>query len=527
MAKAPDMSRDKDLAGQTVSKGGYNITYDENGYATKATNYKHDHFAGTEKSVAAKSSDTVKSSSDRSSYGGSSYDQDYFSDSELQQAAELRDLASSGQITWAEAHDYVERVRGKYGYSGGTDGSEYIKSDLAAWDPDGVGGYGGGSSGGLSGGFSYGNAPSYVNRYQSQIDDLTAQILNREAFSYNPETDPTYQQYKESYTRNGERAMQDTLGQVSARTGGLASSYAGSAAQQTYDNYMSALSDKIPELRQLAYSMYQDEGNTMRANLEMLMALEQGDYAKYADLLAQYNTDRSFDYGVYRDDISDQRYNTEWNYQVGRDQIADQRYDDETAWERSQYASETEYNQALAKAQTLAAAGDFSGYKALGYSDAEIANLKTAYDKAQAAARSTGSGSKSSGSSSSKKPTTGIVDTMLGLGNDTKAYEYLVGLDLSASKTDNLWALYETARDSAKTSGSVPTFNDYSEAVAYMRQNGVPNGNASGAMTKSEWTRRKASYQQYGQGGTEVTEYDSYSAYLTAYVQYCLSTYGG
>ena len=115
--------------------------------------------------------------------------------------------------------------------------------------------------------------------------------------------------------------MQDTLGQVSARTGGLASSYAGSAAQQTYDNYMGALADKIPELKQLAYSMYQDEGNTQRANLEMLVALEQGDYAKYADLLAQYNTDRSFDYGVHRDNISDERYNNEWNYSVGRDQI--------------------------------------------------------------------------------------------------------------------------------------------------------------------------------------------------------------
>ena len=74
---------------------------------------------------------------------------------------------------------------------------------------------------------------------------------------------------------------------------------------------------------------------------------------------------------------------------------------------------------------------------------------------------------------------------------------------------------------------STPTFSDYSEAVAYMRQNGVPNGNASGAMTKSEWARRKSSYQQYGQGGTEVTSYDSYSDYLTAYVQYCIETYGG
>lgn len=215
--------------------------------------------------------------------------------------------------------------------------------------------------------------PTYTSRYQNQIDDLTRQILNREAFSYDPEKDPTYQQYKESYTRSGERAMQDTLGQVSARTGGLASSYAGSAAQQTYDNYMGALADKIPELKQLAYSMYQDEGNTQRANLEMLVALEQGDYAKYADLLAQYNTDRSFDYGVHRDNIGDERYNNEWNYSVGRDQIADKRYEDETA-----------YNRALAKAQTLAAGGDFSGYKALGYTDQEIAGLKSAYNKAQA-----------------------------------------------------------------------------------------------------------------------------------------------
>ena len=65
---------------------------------------------------------------------------------------------------------------------------------------------------------------------------------------------------------------------------------------------------------------------------------------------------------------------------MGRDQIADKRYEDET-----------EYNRALAKAQTLAAGGDFSGYKALGYTDQEIAGLKSAYNKAQASARS-GSG---------------------------------------------------------------------------------------------------------------------------------------
>lgn len=367
MAK-PDMSRNKDLAGKTVSKGGYNISYNENGYATSAI--KTGSKTGK---AAAPSADTVGGGSDRGSYGGSVYDQEHFSNDELRSAAEVRAAAAAGKTTWADAHDYVERIRSNYGYSGDSDGSRYIPLEM-----------GGGGRGNGGGGFSYEAAPTYTSRYQNQIDDLTRQILNREAFSYDPEKDPTYQQYKESYTRSGERAMQDTLGQVSARTGGLASSYAGSAAQQTYDNYMGALADKIPELKQLAYSMYQDEGNTQRANLEMLVALEQGDYAKYADLLAQYNTDRSFDYGVHRDNISDERYNNEWNYSVGRDQIADKRYEDETAYNRETYKDETEYNRALAKAQTLAAGGDFSGYKALGYTDQEIAGLKSAYNKAQA-----------------------------------------------------------------------------------------------------------------------------------------------
>lgn len=376
MAK-PDMSRNKDLAGKTVSKGGYNISYNENGYATSAI--KTGSKTGK---AAAPSADTVSGGgSDRGSYGGSVYDQEHFSDDELRSAAEVRAAAAAGKTTWADAHDYVERIRSNYGYSGDSDGSRYIPLEM-----------GGGGRGNGGGGFSYEAAPTYTSRYQSQIDDLTRQILNREAFSYDPEKDPTYQQYKESYTRSGERAMQDTLGQVSARTGGLASSYAGSAAQQTYDNYMGALADKIPELKQLAYSMYQDEGNTQRANLEMLEALEQGDYAKYADLLAQYNTDRSFDYGVHRDNISDERYNNEWNYSVGRDQIADKRYEDETAYNRETYKDETEYNRALAKAQTLAAGGDFSGYKALGYTDQEIAGLKSAYNKAQASVRSGKSG---------------------------------------------------------------------------------------------------------------------------------------
>lgn len=265
----------------------------------------------------------------------------------------------------ALAHAAAEGLRAKYSYSGGVDGSQYLYT---------------------GGGYSSGSTPSYSSKYQRQIDQLTRELLGREAFSYDPENDPTYQQYRDSYTRNGQRAMEDTLGQVSTRTGGLASSYATTASQQTYDNYMAALADKIPELRQLAYSMYRDEGADQRANLDMLMALEQGDYGKYQDLLSQYNNDRSFDYNAWRDQIADGRYDKEWNYGVGRDQVADQRY-----------GSESEYSRALQKAETLAAAGDFSGYRALGYSDREIQAMGDAYARDQAAARLGIGGTKSTG----------------------------------------------------------------------------------------------------------------------------------
>lgn len=304
--------------------------------------------------------------------------------------------AAGDQAGMDAAHRQAESIRNQYGYSGGRDGSQYIPSGTPSRD------------------FSYESAPEYVSRYQSQIDDLTQEILNREPFQYNYQEDPVYKQYAQSYTRAGQRAMQDVLAQVSARTGGLASSYASTASQQTYDNYMQALADKVPELYQLAYSMYQDEGNQLRANLEMLTALESGDYGRYQDLLAQYNSDRNFSYGQYRDLVGDDRYGLEWRYGVGRDQIADQRYEDETAynreqdaWNRQQYEDETEYNRALERAQTLAQAGDFSGYRALGYSDSEIASLQNAYNRALAAqtlSRSGGSSGRSSGSSSSNKP---------------------------------------------------------------------------------------------------------------------------
>jgi len=112
--------------------------------------------------------------------------------------------------------------------------------------------------------------------------DLYDRLNNYEPFSYDPNTDPLYLQYADSYTRGGQRAMTDVLGQLAARTGGLASSYAGSMAQQTYDNYMADLAGKIPELQQLAYSMYVDDYNRAVGDYERA-------YNQFGDYSDQYN----------------------------------------------------------------------------------------------------------------------------------------------------------------------------------------------------------------------------------------------
>lgn len=258
------------------------------------------------------------------------------------------------------ANDGMNQVRNDYGLA-----AQYANGDISYIK--GATGYG--SSGGGGGGgsysypqFSYGSAPEFVSQWAGIIQDLADQILNRDPFSYDYTQDPLYQQYAETYTREGDRAMQDTLGAVSARTGGLASSYATSAANQANNYYMSQLSDKIPELQQLAYSMYQDQGNQLMNMLDMVMSLENGDYAKFQDQLSQWNTDRSFNYGLYQDQIANDRYEKEWAYQLQQDQ----------------------YSNDMDMAALLASVGDYSGYANLwGLSEAQTQALIDQYAKNQ------------------------------------------------------------------------------------------------------------------------------------------------
>lgn len=315
----------------------------------------------------------------------------------------------------AEAHNAANQARNWFGYSA-ENARDDINSVIMGGSPTGAIG------GGTFPQFSYQGAPQYVSQWDGIIQDLADQILNREPFSYNYLEDPNYIALKGMYTREGDRAMQDTLGSVAARTGGMASSYAASAASQANNYFMSQLSDKIPELQQIAYDAYMAGIDSKRDDLSMLMGLDSMAYDRWS-------ADRNFSYGVWRDQVNDQRYEDETAYNREQDE-----------WEKNNYASEQEYARALEKAQNLAAAGDFSGYKALGYTDAEIATMKNAYDLAQtASARSYSSGS---GGSDSSKPVLTYSQVMSAIESGTltpnvlAAYEYYMGTPYESEITD-------------------------------------------------------------------------------------------
>lgn len=361
------------------------------------------------------------------------------------------------------------------------------------------------------GDYSYGGAkPTYTNRYDPTIQDLLNQIVNREDFSYNAETDPLYSQYRKQYTREGQRATADALGTAAAASGGIASSYAATAAGQAGDYYASKMTDKIPELYQLAYNQYMNDHSMKLSDLGAVQGAEQSDYQKYLNELSQYNTDRSFDYGVWSDaqqlkvqdlqsamaleqmDYSkylDQlnQYNTDRSFGYGQhlDEVGWQSQTRQEALDKAQLAAgygdysflngmgintennpaewERQYNLAVLAAQY----GDYSGLRALGVSpDANgLYQFNLAASGGLSRGSSGGLGTRSSGNSYSGSGTEttgssgGIVDSMLSFNNDVQAYEFLVGQKYTSGVTQQLWDMYLDEKDKAaanKTAAALP-----------------------------------------------------------------------
>ena len=191
--------------------------------------------------------------------------------------------------------------------------------------------------------------PAYESPYAARIDRALSGVLDRPAFSYDPESDPLWQAYRKQYAREGSRAAEDTLGRYAAMTGGAPSTAAVTAAQQAGDYYRAKTADAIPQLYKLAYSMYAADADRARADLNSLRALDNDAYGRWGDgydrALRGWSAARSADNDAYsrsRDAVTDAQRERAFSYQAEQDALdraykerayTDSRADE--AWDRA------------------------------------------------------------------------------------------------------------------------------------------------------------------------------------------------
>lgn len=225
----------------------------------------------------------------------------------------------------------------------------------------------------------------FESKYEGQISDILDNILNRPKFSYTSEdmtNDDLYKMYRDQYMRQGNLAMRDTMGSAASLTGGYGNTYASAAGQQAYDNYVSMLNDKALDFYDRAYQRYNDEGQNLYNQMNVVTGLDNTDYQRHRDTVSDYYNDLNYYNG---------RYNQEYGYDYGQyqDQVAADQWAQEFAFQKQQAAQEQanwEAEMALAR-QKAASSGGSGGRR-----------------------RSSSSKKKSSSSSSSETPTISWAD---------------------------------------------------------------------------------------------------------------------
>lgn len=176
----------------------------------------------------------------------------------------------------------------------------------------------------------------FESKYEGQISDILDNILNRPKFSYTAEdmtNDDLYKMYRDQYLRQGNLAMRDTMGNAASLTGGYGNTYASAAGQQAYDNYVSMLNDKALDFYDRAYQRYNDEGQNLYNQMNVVTGLDNTDYQRHRDTVSDYYNDLNYYNG---------RYNQEYGYDYGQyqDQVAADQWAQEFAFQKQQAAQE-------------------------------------------------------------------------------------------------------------------------------------------------------------------------------------------
>lgn len=193
---------------------------------------------------------------------------------------------------------------------------------------------------------AYQQALKNLGDYKSNYSDQINQTLGELQKGYDMNADPTFQQYKQIYTKSAQDSSRDILARQAALNGGGGSSMAQRQANQAYQNTMSELYNLVPQLSQQWTSNKQ-------ALLGAYQNQDQIDYTKYTDnrsfyqnmyLAAQdrdmqlYSTELQKMYNTisaYQSDIDTRISYTEWANEFNR-QVEQDGINNAIAWAQQQ-----------------------------------------------------------------------------------------------------------------------------------------------------------------------------------------------
>ncbi len=123
----------------------------------------------------------------------------------------------------------------------------------------------------------------FSSQYSDYLSSVLSKINNRKDFTYDLNGDALYQQYADQYKALGNQAMQETMANASALSGGYANSYATTAGQQAYNSYLQQLNDIVPDLYAQARSNYDAETDSLYNQANLYAGLESDAYSRWSD----------------------------------------------------------------------------------------------------------------------------------------------------------------------------------------------------------------------------------------------------
>lgn len=335
---------------------------------------------------------------------------------------------------------------------------------------------------------------TYQNPYQKELDRMVNDYT-KSSFSYNQDTDPSAQAYRENYIQNGQLAMQDTTAQAAARTGGLASSYATQVGQQAYNSYMSDLNAQLAGLRQQAYENYLSDQALQQNRINTVASLgqqaENSYYNRINDAMNRWAT------LGYADDtvagilgVAAGTPTTDQSYRTWQQNFQQAQQDQAVADANRSYASD--WANALIQAGIVPTSSTLETAQRSAEEAAALSNFYKQQLELAQTGRSSGGGSSGA----------------YGGGNELPADEIPTGYPIAEIPQN--------------------TYSNYEDARAYLQSIGAPKELLDGLLTREVWTREKGEPNTTGMGHTTSTEdYDYYEDYLYGAIYSILNQMAG